>query len=281
MTDLASHPLSAGPFRARWSAVAAAAVLTLTLAACSSGATKTSAGNATTTTKKSVAPSTTTAAAASNANVLTGKTPCEESGPPASEGQVLDGEGHFHRGPTTQVPLTEATRAALEVQQVKARAVVTKYATVADAVAAGYRESTVYVPCIGAHYTNVGLAAKFDPSAPSELLYDGTRPNSHIVGLSYLVWHPGGAPDGFAGTNDHWHQHTFNGGLCMGAGGLIIGAESESAADCTKNGGHKIALTDIWMLHDWTAPGFDCAWGVFASECPELGGKTGLDAWHT
>ena len=95
------------------------------------------------------------------------------------------------------------------------------------------------------------------------------------------MWHPGGAPDGFAGENDHWHQHTFNGGLCIAASGIVVGAESTSAGDCEKRGGHKIALTDIWMLHDWAAPGFDCSWGVFASECPELGGKTGLDAWHS
>ena len=252
-----------------------AAVLTVALAACSSSS-KTAAPAA----KKATTPST-TATQANSASALTGNTPCEKAGPPASEGQVLDGEGHFHRGPTAQVPLSETAHMQLEAEQIAARAVVAKYPTVAKAVAAGYRESTVYVPCIGAHYTNVGLAVGFNPSAPSELLYDGTRPNSRIVGLSYLVYHPGGAPQGFAGTNDHWHQHTFNGGLCIAKSGLVIGAESTSEADCTARGGKKIALTDIWMLHDWAVPGFDCSWGVFASECPELGGKIGLDAWHT
>ena len=123
-----------------------------------------------------------------------------------------------------------------QAQQVQARAVVAKYPTVADAVAAGYRESTVYVPCIGAHYTNTSLAIGFNPSAPSELLYARTRPDSHIVGLSYLVYHPGGAPEGFAGTNDHWHQHTFNGGLCIAGGGIVVGAESTSVADCDEAG---------------------------------------------
>jgi hypothetical protein len=274
---MAALPTSlAGLLRHRWVAVGAAAALTL--GACG-GSTKTGAPAATT--AKKASPATSAAPKqANNASALTGNTPCEKAGPPASEGQVLDGEGHFHRGSTPQVPVSEATRKQLEAQQIQARAVVAKYQTVADAVAAGYRQSTVYVPCIGAHYTNVALAVGFNPTAPSELLYDGTRPNSHIVGLSYLVYHPGGAPDGFAGTNDHWHQHTFNGGLCMARGGLVIGAESTSAADCAKRGGQKIALTDIWMLHDWAAPGWDCSWGVFASECPELGGKIGLDAWH-
>jgi hypothetical protein len=274
-------PLSiVGRARHRRLATGVAAVLTVALAACSSS-TKT-ANTATTAPKKTPTPKTTaTGTPVSSAGVLTGNTPCEKSGPPASEGQVLDGSGHFHRGPLPQLAIDEKTRAALEAQQILARAVAAKYPTVADAVKAGYAESTVYVSCIGAHYTNPALALGFNPSTPSELLYDGTNPASHIVGLSYLLYHPGGAPDGFAGPNDHWHQHTFNGGLCAGAGGLIIGAESESAADCEKAGGHKIALTDIWMLHDWVVPGWECSWGVFASECPELGGKTGLDAWHT
>jgi hypothetical protein len=211
---------------------------------------------------------------------LTGTTPCEKAGPPASEGQVLDSSGHFHRGPTAQLPLDETTRIQLEAEQVEARAVAVKYPTVADAERAGYRQSTVYVPCIGAHYTNVALAAHFDVSAPSELLYDGIRPTSRIVGLSFLVFHLGGAPDGFAGPNDHWHQHTFNGGLCIGHNGLVIGAESTSAAECAARGGTKAALNNIWMLHDWVVPGFECSWGVFAPECPELGGRTGTSAWQ-
>lgn len=210
---------------------------------------------------------------------LTGATPCEKAGPPASEGQVLDGTGHFHRGPTPQQPIDEATRQQLEAQQTTARTVAAQYPTVADAERAGYRKSTPYVPCIGAHYTNVALAVGFNPSTPSELLYDGTASTARIVGLSYLVWHPGGAPAGFAGPNDVWHQHTFNGGLCIGNDGVVIGAESTSPAQCAAMGGRKIPLTDVWMLHDWVVPGFECSWGVFASECPELGGRTGGTAW--
>jgi hypothetical protein len=192
---------------------------------------------------------------------------------------VLDTEGHSHRGPTPQLPTDQATRVQLAAQQVQARAVADKYPTVADAQRAGYQLSTVYVPCIGAHYTNIDLARGFDPSAPSELLYEGTSPNSRIVGLSYLVWHPGGAPDGFAGPNDRWHQHNFNGGLCFNAFGVVIGAEDLSPAQCAARGGRKVPLIDVWMLHDWVVPGFECSWGVFAPECPELGGRVGRTAW--
>jgi hypothetical protein len=224
--------------------------------------------------KKSAAPKVGTMIAIDGA--LTGDSPCEKSGPPASVGQVKkDAEGHDHRGPLYQYPVTKADREQLIAEQAQARLVAEKYPTVATAEAAGYRKSTVYVPCIGAHYTNTALATKFDVSAPSELLYDGTNPDSKIVGLSYLVYHPGGPPEGFAGPNDMWHQHNFNGGLCMNAQGVVVGNESTSTKECAARGGRKVALDDIWMVHDWVVPGWECGWGVFAGECPELGGRIG------
>lgn len=213
------------------------------------------------------------------AGALTGDSACERSGPPASEGQVgKDAEGHEHRGPFKQEPLTQEETLALQAEQDQARAVALRYPTVAAAEAAGYRKSTPYVPCIGAHYTNVGLVSRFDPSAPSELLFDGTEPNSKIVGLSYLVFHLNGPPDGFTGPNDRWHMHNSNGGLCM-KGGLVVGNESTSPKQCAARGGRKVKLDNIWMVHDWIVPGWECTWGVFAGECPELGGRIGGNAW--
>jgi hypothetical protein len=210
---------------------------------------------------------------------LTGGSPCELSGPPASAGQTgKDAEGHSHRGPFKQDPITRDEALLLQAQQTIARGVAVRFPTVAAAEAGGYRKSTPYVPCIGAHYTNTRLAGAFKPEAPSELLFDGTNPDSKIVGLSYLVYHKGGAPEGFTGPNDRWHQHNLNGGLCM-KGGIVIGSESMSVKQCTAAGGGKVALNDIWMLHDWTVPGFECTWGVFAGECPELGGRGGMTAW--
>lgn len=212
------------------------------------------------------------------ASTLTGTTPCERAGPPASEGQVTDSSGHFHRGPAPQDAMDEATRLQLQAQQETARQVAARFPTVADAERAGYARSTVYVPCIGAHYTNARYALTFDPAHPSELLYDGIEPSARIVGLSYLVFHPAGPPEGFAGPNDRWHQHNLNGGLCL-RGGEVIGAEQTSAAECAARGGRKVPLDGVWMVHDWVVPGFECSWGVFASECPELGGRVGGTAW--
>ena len=214
------------------------------------------------------------------AGALTGNTPCEKSGPPASEGSITDAQGHSHRGPTEQIAIDQATAVQLADQQAHARAVAAKYPTVKDAEAAGYRMSTVFVPCIGAHYTNVGLVGPFDVDKPSELLFDGTRPDSKIIGLSYLIFNKGGEPVGFAGPNDHWHQHNANGGLCISSkSGIVIGAEDVTPDQCRDRGGVKRELPDIWMLHDWVVPGWECSWGVFAPECPELGGKVGGDAW--
>ena len=139
-------------------------------------------------------------------------------------------------------------------------------------------DSTTYVPCIGAHYTNEAYAGSFDPSHPSELLYDGTAPDSKIVGLSYLVNHPNGPPPGFAGPNDHWHQHNANGGLCL-KGGYVVGGEADTPAQCAAAGGHKALLINIWMLHAWVVPGYECTWGVFSGECPQLGGRLGGNAF--
>lgn len=214
--------------------------------------------------------------------VLTGNTPCEKSGPPASQGSLMDAEGHNHRGPVEQITIDRPTTELLQQQQAIARTVAEKYPTVADAEAGGYHASTTYVPCIGTHYTNIGLVGGFDPAKPSELLFDGTKPESNIVGLSYLVYHPGGAPDGFAGPNDHWHQHNANGGLCFSkTNGQAIGNEETTPTECEARGGVKRKLDDIWMMHDWIVPGWECSWGVFAPECPELGGKVGADAWTT
>jgi len=220
----------------------------------------------------------------------TGKSPCEIAAPtPASPGEVGAGAGgsskvatpaevaaeeHGVRGKVEQIPLTAAEQKVLNAQMAAAANVAREYPTVKDAEAAGYMESTPYVPCIGAHYTNVALATHFDAAHPSELLYAGTTPTSKIVGLSYLVWHPNGPPPGFAGPNDRWHQHNANGGLCL-RGGVVIAGEESTRAQCAALGGHKTLLADIWMVHAWIVPGIVCNWGVFSGECPALGGRIG------
>jgi len=131
------------------------------------------------------------------------------------------------------------------------------------------------VPCIGAHYIKAANFRGFDPAKPAMLLYDGTNPDSKIVGLSYATLSdPEKPPEGFAGPNDPWHKHDSNGGLCM-KGGVVVGAESTSEAECAARGGTKSALHNLWMNHTWVADGWQSSWGLFSAENPDLGGKIG------
>jgi hypothetical protein len=280
---------------------AATAVACLAAVALVAGCSSSSKTSSPATSPPKAAPTTTTEAPGQPAQLevikgtATGTSPCEIAAPtPASPGEVGAGTGgsnasvskvsvivseHGARGMVKQQNLTPAQQQELDVQMSEASAAAAKYPTVATALAAGYSDSTTYVPCIGAHYTNEAYAGSFDPSHPSELLYDGTDPQSKLVGLSYLVWHPGGPPPGFAGNNDHWHQHNANGGLCM-KGGYVVGGEADTPAQCAAAGGHKALLLDIWMLHAWVVPGWECYWGVFSGECPQLGGRLGGNAFQ-
>jgi hypothetical protein len=215
-------------------------------------------------------------AAVSNAAV--GDTPCEisKANVPAGE-EVGQGSTHGHTGPSAWTPIPDpATRDALAVQISQARAAAERYPTVASAEADGYSLVTEYIPCIGAHYINNSLfVTGFDPLQPEMLLYDGTTPDAHLVGLSYAVMeNPEVPPEGFAGPNDPWHKHDLNGGLCI-RNGVVVGGESDSAAECAAKGGAKVGLENLWMEHTWVVPGWESSWGLFSSEHPELGGVTG------
>ena len=209
-------------------------------------------------------------------NAPVGDTPCEESGPPASAGQISSAGGHGHRGPIKWASITDrATRDQLGQQLEIAHQVTLQYPTVTEAEADGFRMVTGYVPCIGAHYIKAANFRGFDPAKPAMLLYDGTNPDSKIVGLSYATLSdPEKPPEGFAGPNDPWHKHDSNGGLCM-KGGVVVGAESTSEAECAARGGTKSALHNLWMNHTWVADGWQSSWGLFSAENPDLGGKIG------
>lgn len=171
---------------------------------------------------------------------------------------------HGHGTAVPEQPLDRATRNALGMELTVSRDAALKYPTVADAVAAGYRMVTPYVPLIGAHYLNFSLVdLKFDAAKPEMLLYDGIKPDDRIVGLSYFVASPGGKPPaGFIGPNDHWHQHI---GLCI-KNGVVVGGEKTTPEQCKARGGNKVGLNDIWMVHAWVVPGWDSPQGVFSPE---------------
>ena len=175
---------------------------------------------------------------------------------------VASGAVHAHGVTTPEVALNRSERAALGDQLALARAAAMRYPTVADALAGGYVKVVGYVPLIGAHYIKwSSMDTTFDVNDPEMLLYDGTDPTSHIVGLSYYVFSDT-VPSPFVGPNDHWHQHI---GLCI-KDGVVVGGEQMSAADCSARGGTKANAGNGWMVHAWVVPGWESPQGVFSPE---------------
>jgi hypothetical protein len=197
-----------------------------------------------------------------------GSSACEQAGV-ANAGN----SGHGHRGPVPFAPMDAATRGTLASEVAISNAFVAAHPTVKEAEAAGYRRITPYIPCIAAHYIKNGeLTNPFDPAKPEIVLYDGTNPDSKIVGLSYLQFAGQDAPPpGFAGENDPWHVHEQ---LCLGRGG-VLGDESTTEEECAARGGRIQKLGNLWMTHMWNVPGWESRWGLFSSEHPDLGGMIG------
>jgi hypothetical protein len=201
-------------------------------------------------------------------------TPCGRSGKPVFESQ--NPGAHHHRGPAPAQPIRNVSvRSEYAAQVEQARGAAARLPTIRDAEAAGYRKLTNYLPCVGAHYVNDELykAGVFDAAAPPILIYDGTRADSQIVGLSYVV-QSDNVPTGFAGPNDLWHVHSS---FCISKeSGVVLGSESTSDRACAAAGGENVDLHRDWMMHAWVVPGWESGWGIFSSEHPELGGKDRL-----
>ena len=151
---------------------------------------------------------------------------------------TASGVDHHHGNADEQaelqpdVPLDNATRDQVAAQLVAARDFALRYPTVQDAVDAGFIVAGGFAPGVGAHYVGIAAAASgaFDAGKASTLIYDGTEPDSRVVGLMYL----GGAakaPEGFAGPNDHWHRHT---GVCTKFSAGKIEIPFPADADVTK-----------------------------------------------
>src|SRR5262249_42678244 len=151
---------------------------------------------------------------------------------PLTRDSILTGSMTHTLDPDPWNPLTSRSDCdQLAGQLEQARGVVAKYPTVADAEAAGWHRVTDSVPGIAAHYMNFpNLRDGFVVDQPEMLLYDGTDPGSHIVGLSYYILKPGEdePTEGFAGNNDHYHKHV---GLCI-KGGVVVAGSNSTPEQC-------------------------------------------------
>lgn len=186
-----------------------------------------------------------------------------------------NGEQH-NMGPA--IPLTQLSppiRAELQRQLDLTLDAVRAYPTVAAAEAAGYKRQGPFTPGLGAHYIGGGQYMGSGPITdqqivhPSSLVYDGTQPDSALVGFMYIAVAPN--PEGFAGPNDHWHTHA---GICSKANNdgtsENLGADgSITKKKCTALGGSWMA-TSTSLLHVWTAPAYSDPLGVFAHLNPAV-----------
>jgi hypothetical protein len=172
-------------------------------------------------------------------------------------------------------PLDPATRDVLKTQLGQARDFALQYPTVAHATAAGYRLAGGFAPGSGAHYIAYGGLTgpgEFNPSKVNSLIYDGVSPTSQIVGLMYFGMSQGdGAPEGFAGPNDHWHRHS---NVCVKFGGNGIDvpfpADAEvTEAQCKQAQGSFMKVTG-YMVHAWVVPSWESPLGVFSHDNPDV-----------
>jgi hypothetical protein len=167
---------------------------------------------------------------------------------------------------------------ALAQELLDAKDVAKQFPTVADAEAGGYHKVTPYYPGIAAHYIKPQyLDDTFVLEEPEMLLYDGTQPDSNIVGLSYLVNKPGDTEPaaGFTGDNDHYHIHE---GLCF-KDGVVVAGSTATQEECSSLGGRKSDGSSGWMSHVWIVPGCESDWGIFSGANPALEIRGGGDQW--
>lgn len=158
---------------------------------------------------------------------------------------------------------------ALAEELLDAKDVARRFSTVADAEAGGYYKVTPYYPGIAAHYIKPAyLDDTFVLEQPEMLLYDGTEPDSNIVGLSYLINKPGDTEpaEGFTGDNDHYHVHE---GLCF-KDGVVVAGSTATQEQCAELGGRKGDGSSGWMSHVWIVPGCESDWGIFSGANPAL-----------
>jgi hypothetical protein len=171
--------------------------------------------------------------------------------------------------------LPPETQAQLDV----VRGIIERYPTVADATADGWKTATTNLVGIAAHFLHNGpigftqFDRGFDVNEPEALLFDGTEPDSPIVGVSYLA-SGAEAPEGFSGPWDVWHRHDavcFAGGLVIAeVGGHPDSKISISADDCKGQGGIIFPISNLSMIHVWMKPGYPSETGVFAHDHSDL-----------
>ena len=213
---------------------------------------------------------------------LTGDSPCEKLGPAGLGGP--DGEGR--RGPrpprsartSTRSRRPSASSCAGSRRRPARSPTSTRPSPTPRPPATASRRATCRA---SARTTRTSaLVAKFDPAAPSELLYDGTPPTQDR--RPELPRVPPGRParglrrpERPCGTST-----TSTAASASNEQGVVVGDESHDRRTSARRAAARRSRspTSGWCTTG-SCPGWECSWGVFAGECPELGGRIGGTAF--
>ena len=173
-------------------------------------------------------------------------------------------EGHSSAAAVVESALSPDDQIEFDSELASAQQAMASQDTLDEATALGYVRAAAPAGGIGTHWVLWSQIAKpFDAAKPSMLLFDERRKPAVLVGYSYALQSPV-RPEGFAGDNDHWHQHI---GLCVSDTGWVVREQTASRDKCN---GTYIAGGDFWMLHAWVVPGYENRKGRFAPFNPKL-----------
>jgi len=173
-----------------------------------------------------------------------------------------DAHGHSH-GASSFMPLLTGDAATFANQWLAAQRSTDRFDRLDEIKALGYVRSSAPIAGIGSHWVLwPQLAKPFDPSNPTMVLFDESKQPAQLVGFSYWLQSPT-RPEGFAGPNDHWHQHQ---GLCVVNGWV----DRERATGPDVCAGAYFPGGDLWMLHAWPVGRYPNRDGNFATVNPTL-----------
>lgn len=187
--------------------------------------------------------------------------------------------------PPPELNMDRATLEELVGQLDQTRAFVDSFESIDDACARGFRSYTVQNANMGIHMVSTSAVMDgFDPAEPEVILFaseagdglsmaeqGGCGPDGwtgdgdyQAVGAVFLLGLSEEHPEGFAGDIDNWHVH-YN--TCVGVGGEGAPVPIE---DCEAGGGQYYDVVPQWMMHAYTAEGFDNQVGVFSMWNPTV-----------
>lgn len=193
-----------------------------------------------------------------------------------SDTEINDGHGGGHQGGAhfpydePKGPLTATECLALDIHLTNAVEFAGQFPTAGDAQDAGWFRLAPWIPGQGTHHMDpsYGIPTSFDWSRPTMLMYDSNSRSGQLTGMVWAVNTGSGnpPPEGFHGSNDHWHAHQT---LCY-RNGTIVG-DNTSDAECAALGGTNVDSSGIWLLHVWL-PEYDGwqATDIFNKEHPGI-----------